>query len=237
MSAKKVVMIFIIIISGIFYYQLAEDSDDYYTTATVVRVIDGDTIEIENGQKVRMLGINTPEKSQTFSGEATEFLKSQVLDKEVRLEIHGTDRYGRFLGYVFVGGQNVNEQILWEGFGTLYYYGRDDHYNDLKKAEKNARDSGMGLWVASTKADCIKLVSLTYEETPKRCTNTEELVLENTCDEDLDVVIKDDATHIYEEVILGNSVFRKNFSCIWNDAGDSVYVSDGEGMVLFWRYE
>jgi endonuclease YncB( thermonuclease family) len=236
MSVKKVVVIFIIIISGIFYYQLATDEGSDYVTATVVRVIDGDTIELENGQKVRMLGINTPEKSQAFSDEATEFLNGKVLNKEIQLELHGTDKYGRFLGYVFVGGQNVNEQILGQGFGTLYYYGRDDYYNDLKKAEENARSSGIGLWIKSPKSDCIKLIDLTYEETPKRCTNTEELVLENTCDEDLKLIIKDDATHIYDETLLANSIFKKNYSCIWNDDGDSVYVSDEEGMVLFYRY-
>lgn len=129
--------------------------------ARVVRVIDGDTIELEGGRKVRYIGIDTPETVdprktvQCFGKEAAEKNREWVLGKEVRLEkdISEVDRYGRLLRYVFVRiGETkmmVNEGLVREGFAKSSSYPPDIKYQErLRIAEEEAREVGRGLWEA-----------------------------------------------------------------------------------------
>jgi micrococcal nuclease len=95
------------------------------TTAVVVEVIDGDTIRLDNGEVVRLLGIDTPERGEEGYYAAAERLRELVEDKEVVL-IRGNssnrDRYGRLLRYVFVNNLNesINELMLKEGYAVVY---------------------------------------------------------------------------------------------------------------------
>ncbi|MEA3248591.1 MAG: thermonuclease family protein [Nanoarchaeota archaeon] len=233
MKLKRIFLVVLFVSSCIFYYQLTEET--IITTNTIVaRVIDGDTLELTNGQKVRLKGINTLEKSMPFNQEATEFVKQLVENKSISVENHGIDKYGRTLAYISIKEKNINEEILKEGLGTLYYYEKDDHYEELKQAEEFARLNNKGLWKKSPNANCLKLIQLKYQEEPTRCSDDELLVLENLCDE-MRIIIKDDATHIYKETIP-QGIFTKKFSCIWNDAGDSLYVYDEKGLLIFYRY-
>ncbi len=70
----------------------------------VVRVLDGDTIEIDNGNIVRLLGIDSPEQGECYYSEAKEELTELVLEEEIRMEkdIFGADIFGRLLRYVFL---------------------------------------------------------------------------------------------------------------------------------------
>lgn len=222
------------VISGIFYYFLVEDTSSDLEVF-VIKVIDGDTFDSEVG-RVRLKGINTPEEKMFLYNESKDFLRESIENRIVRLKGYGSDKYGRILAYVFYDGKNINEEILSEGFGSLYYYEKDDYYNELRVAEEFARLNEKGIWQKSDKFPCVELINLTYFEGDERCTNNEQLVLKNTCDFDIDILIKDDATHIYREKIFANSSFSRNFSCIWNDEGDTLYVIDNEGLVLFYRY-
>ncbi|MCK5321363.1 thermonuclease family protein [Candidatus Pacearchaeota archaeon] len=233
MKLKHLFLIVLFISSCIFYYQLTEET--VRTSNTIVaRVIDGDTLELTNGQKIRLKGINTPEKSMPFNQEATEFVRQLVEDKSITIESHGIDKYGRTLAYIFIDGKNINKKILEEGLATLYYYEKDKHYDELKQAEEFARLNQKGLWEKSPNANCLELIELKYKEQPTRCSNDELLILENFC-EKMQVTIKDDATHIYKET-LPKGTFTKKFSCIWNDAGDSLYIADEKGLLIFYRY-
>ena len=196
----------------------------------VSRVIDGDTFE--SGQdKFRLLGLNTPEKGELGYQEAKDFL-SNLTGKQVKVESKGKDNYGRNLAYVYYDGL-VNEEILKLGLASLYYYSKDNNYEKIKKAEAQARKAEIGIWKKSSKFGCVELVSLKYEE-QERCKNQEQLVLNNKC-EKINAVLKDDATHIYD-VTINPGIFIQNFSCIWNDEGDSVYIWDEKGLVLWYRY-
>ncbi|MEX0621581.1 MAG: thermonuclease family protein [Candidatus Woykebacteria bacterium] len=127
----------------------------------VTRVVDGDTIEIETGQKVRYIGIDTPETSdprtgvQCFGKEATKKNRELVEGKRVRLEkdVSETDKYGRLLRYIFVpspsSGQDglVSETLVKEGFAFSSPYPPDIKYQDIfNKAEKFAKKNDKGLW-------------------------------------------------------------------------------------------
>ena len=230
MELKHLIIVILIIISGIFYYQITGNVVTETTGEIVARVIDGDTLELASGQKVRLKGINTPEKSMAFSEEAEEFVRELVENKSVEIESYGFDQYGRILAHVFINGENLNTQILERGLGTLYYYEKDSHYEELKNAEEFARLNGLEIWKKSPNANCLGIVEFKTDE-------PEKLVLENNCDWGLEIMYKDDATHIYEAVIDANSVYTEEFSHIWNTDGDSIYVYDSEGLLIFYRYD
>ncbi len=121
----------------------------------VVRVIDGDTIVLENGKIVRYLGIDTPElnikkgKPECYSIEAKKKNEELVLGKKVRLEkdVSETDKYGRLLRYVYVETIFVNEYLVREGYATILTYPPDVKYADLfLKFQQEARENQRGLW-------------------------------------------------------------------------------------------
>lgn len=124
---------------------------------TVTRVIDGDTIELSSGTKVRYIGIDTPEvvdprkPVQCFGVEASNANKSLVQGQLVRLEkdISETDKYGRLLRYVWRGEILVNEELVRQGFARSSSYPPDIKYQSrLQDAEAVARSAGLGLWGA-----------------------------------------------------------------------------------------
>lgn len=126
----------------------------------VTRIIDGDTVEIQTGEKVRYIGIDTPELThpklgkECFGEEAKEINASLVLNKRVRLEkdVSDTDRYGRLLRYVFVLDDDeqeifVNHYLVTQGFALASTYPPDVKYQDIfKNAEREARTRTVGLW-------------------------------------------------------------------------------------------
>lgn len=235
MKILLVIMILLFVASGIFYYNLTGNVVREKSEVFVVRAVDGDTLEIAGGEKIRLLGVNTPEKGMLGYKEAKEFLKL-LENRTAGMESAGADKYGRILAHVFIGNEHINEEILEKGLGSLYYYGQDEYYEKLKIAEEFARMNNLGIWKESKNKNCISLLELKYVEDGERCTNKEVLKLQNLCDEEISITFKDDATHIYKEKINTNTVFFKNFSCIWNDDGDSLFAWDTDGLVLFYRY-
>jgi len=131
---------------------IGEEIETKEEQAIVAKVIDGDTIVLENGKTLRYIGIDTPEVSQgteCFADESTEKNKELVLGKEVRLEkdVSETDRYGRLLRYVYVANTFINEILVYEGYATAATYPPDVKYSQLfKEAEKDARENSKGLW-------------------------------------------------------------------------------------------
>ena len=228
MRIQPIIIAILIITTGVFYYNITDETSEI-ETHLVSRIIDGDTLELDNGQKIRLLGINAPESSMSFSEEATEFLKNAIQNKSVKIESYGTDKYGRTLAYIFINDKNINKEILEKGLGTLYYYEHDKHYEELKRAEEFARINKKGLWKKSPNENCIELIELKVDE-------PEKLIIENKCNKKIDIVFKDDATHIYHETLEANSIFTKTFSHIWNTDGDSIYIRDSDGLILFYRY-
>ena len=122
---------------------------------TVTAVIDGDTMELAGGDKLRLLSIDTPEEGELFYHEAREFLTGIALGKVARIEYAHLrrDRYGRLLGYLYIDTIFVNEAIVENGLGNLYLF-RDSDSNRpetgrLLAAQRRAIDSGLGIWSIS----------------------------------------------------------------------------------------
>ncbi|HEY4694352.1 MAG TPA: thermonuclease family protein [Candidatus Nanoarchaeia archaeon] len=141
--------------------QEAESSQETATSQEdlflVTKVVDGDTIEIEGGKRVRYIGIDTPEtvdpreEVQCFGKEASEKNKQLVENKKVKLEkdVSEFDQYSRLLRYIYVGNTFVNELLVKEGFARASSYPPDVKYQDkLSAAEQFARENNKGLWSA-----------------------------------------------------------------------------------------
>jgi len=121
----------------------------------VNKVVDGDTIELESGQKIRYIGIDTPESVdpgkpvECFSEEAAKKNRDLVEGKEIRLEtdISDKDRYGRLLRYVWINDSLINEILVREGYAKSSTYPPDVKYQErFNQAEKLAREEEKGLW-------------------------------------------------------------------------------------------
>lgn len=124
-------------------------------TAQVTLIIDGDTIELENGERVRYIGIDTPELArdgqllECFGEESRRRNEELVLGKQVTLvrDASDRDRYGRLLRYVFVDDTFVNEVLVREGFAHAPSYPPNTtRQQALRQAERTARTNGSGLW-------------------------------------------------------------------------------------------
>jgi len=116
----------------------------------VVGISDGDTITVlldRQQVKVRLYGIDTPEKKQDFGTKAKWFLSGLVFKKTVEIESIDTDRYGRTVGIVYLGGKNINEEIVRSGFAWVYQrYCTRSICGAWKRLEASARAGKVGLW-------------------------------------------------------------------------------------------
>jgi len=129
----------------VFYLIFTELSSE--REALVERVIDGDTIELRGGKRVRLLGIDSPEKKQYYCEEATERLRQLVEGKDVGLEKDATnrDKYGRLLRYIYVDEVFVNLEMVKEGYAVLFTTPRNvKHLEELMKVEDEAKLKGIG---------------------------------------------------------------------------------------------
>lgn len=100
-------------------------------SSVCTKVVDGDTIYLENGDKIRFVGVNTPERGVEGYITSKNFVQKLCLGKEVGIDIDDSkhsDKYGRTLGVVIVDGKNVNEMLLKEGLAEIMYMPPSEFY-------------------------------------------------------------------------------------------------------------
>lgn len=120
-------------------------------TGKCAYVQDGDSLKfIPKGEteevRVRLHGIDAPEKGQEFSAQSREHLRKLTLKKNIRVEVLDTDRYGRYIGKVYVGNTYVNQEMLRAGLAWYYGHHADSKKDaDLQKAQQSARKATKGL--------------------------------------------------------------------------------------------
>jgi len=116
----------------------------------VTSVIDGDTIELASGERVRYIGIDTPETHhpdkpiECFGIEATVRNRELVEGKDIELVSEGEDRdkFGRLLRHVFIDGTFVNAQLVWEGFARASSFGEPSMFHQVfVQLEAASRDA------------------------------------------------------------------------------------------------
>ena len=145
----KIPILLFLIITLLLTLAFAKDS------LSVKRVIDGDTLLMADGERVRLIGVDTPETKhpqksiQYFGKEAYLFTKKMVEGKEVRLEFdwQRRDKYGRLLAYVYLtDGTFLNSEIIKQGYGFAYTRFSFKYLEDFRTYEREARENRKGLW-------------------------------------------------------------------------------------------
>ncbi|MBW2038041.1 MAG: thermonuclease family protein [Deltaproteobacteria bacterium] len=123
-------------------------SQDLEGPFLVKRVIDGDTIVLEDGRHLRYLGINTPERGEPFWKEARDYNARMVKGRLVMLEFGEIkkDKYGRTLAYVYIGGEMTNAQLLKVGLAHLFVLEPIRHYRYFRRLQEEARAKGLRIW-------------------------------------------------------------------------------------------
>lgn len=134
----------------------------------VTNVVDGDTLDLNNSERVRLSGINTPETGECFYQEAKDALSFLTLGKEVYLEQDTTDqgKYGRLLRYIYADSQLVNSALVYNGYARVYDKYKEDtkKYEELKEFEQNAVEKNLGVWnCTDPKAGCLYVRSSNSE--------------------------------------------------------------------------
>lgn len=145
---------------------VGEDDDDGGsacgpTQGTVARVVDGDTIELETGERIRYLMIDTPEsttETECFGPEAKQLNELLVGGKQVtlRYDVECTDVYDRLLAYVEVSGQDVSRVLVERGYACVLHIppNGDDVVDEYEALETEARMLDKGLWAACDPQPC-----------------------------------------------------------------------------------
>ena len=140
----------------------SETSECGPTTGVVARIIDGDTIELASGERIRYLMVNTPEttggKNECYGENAVRFNTDLVLGKTVDIAYDAvcTDMFDRTLAYVSVAGQEVNRLLVERGFACVLHIppNGDDRADEFDDLEAAARQQDRGLWGACDPIPC-----------------------------------------------------------------------------------
>ena len=145
----KFIAIYLLVFAGLAYGE--------QITGKVVGVMDGDTIEVLDASKtthrIRLEGIDAPEKAQPFGARSKQHLSDQVFGKQVEVQFKKTDKYGRTVGKVMVAGNDANLEQVRSGFAWHYKeYQKEQSVADriaYADAETSAQAKKAGLWVDS----------------------------------------------------------------------------------------
>ncbi len=226
-------------------------------TAKVARVIDGDTIELTDGRRVRYIGINTPEHDQPYYEEAVAANRQLVEGKTIQLEkdVETVDQYGRTLAYIWVEGQMANLEIVSGGYANAYTVPPNVKYEaEFRQAEQEAREAGRGLWVESGVALKIIRIQADAPGSDNENPNGEWLEIANQGSQPVKMrgfSLKDQANHIYTfgDFTAAPGASFKLYSgqgqdsetalywgmvdeSVWNNDSDSAFLRDAQGALV-----
>ncbi len=128
----------------------------------IARAVDGDTLLLDNGARLRLIGVNTPESvhperpPEPLGAEAAAFTRQMVEGRSVELTFdrERQDRYGRFLAYVWIDGNLLNETLIRQGYGraTLQYNYSESMKRRFKNAQTQAQAERLGIWALAAEA-------------------------------------------------------------------------------------
>lgn len=259
MKNKKLIIalaIIGIVLIGIFVFQgkipLTGKITGKTSTAIVSEIIDGDSIKLQSGEKVRLLGINTPEKGQPYHQEATNRLKELVGGKTVVLEsdVEDKDRYGRLLRYVYIDDIFVNLALVREGYANVYIIPPNDKYEtELKQAEDDAKSTKLGIWASPISEEgicdnrCIGIYYFHWDAEGNDCDNLndEYVTLRNSCPFACNLTgwtVKDESTRIYtfpSFVLSAESTVKLYTGCGTNTNAELYWCSRGKSCNAIWN--
>jgi endonuclease YncB( thermonuclease family) len=210
-------------------------------TALVARVIDGDTLVLADSRIVRLLNINTPEKSEPSSKLATDFMK-QFENQSVELEITGTDKYKRNLARIYSHeGNYLNLELVQLGLAVKFLVS-DTELSQFAEAEEKAIDGELGIWSKSQFYGCLSADIDARNEL---------IILSSSCPQ-LNIAgwrARDESRKYYifpslilneeDEIIIHSKIgennetdiFWNSKTDIWNNDRDTLYIFDKDGKI------
>ena len=244
---KQIIILagFIVLLIAVNYSLIDNFLEDalLYESAKVGRIIDGDTLVIENGDSVRLLGINCPEKGEKYYEEAKDFLEQEVFNRTIKLRFgkERHDRYGRTLAYIFFDNENINLKLVENGLANYYFpSGKDNHYGNFVGAWERCIDKGINLCKASDDkcADCIILKELDIKN--------QKAVFYNNCSFSCNLegwTIKDEGRKKFtfpkfvleKGSIVGVTTEDFEEDYVWTDTGDTLFLRDKEDGLVLWK--
>ncbi len=162
-----IILVFVVVYFVYFIYggQSHQVEDSTFESAIITKVVDGDTVYSDKGEKIRIIGINAPEidDKEPLSEESLDFAKRYLLNKKVYIEndVEVFDQYDRKLAYIWIDkpedlsyenikNLNYSAMSLNKGLSRTYTFEPNVKYKrDFKKAQKEARDLEIGMWKIS----------------------------------------------------------------------------------------
>jgi len=139
---KKIIHIILLLASSFCFVQAEK----------VVGIVDGDTFELENGEKVRMIGINSPEKKDVFGNKSKIYLGQLILGKTVTLKpdniSSNKDRYQRLLRYVYLDEVDINLKMIEDGYAFAYLTYKFSKSQQYKKTQLQSQENNLGIWAS-----------------------------------------------------------------------------------------
>ncbi len=221
--------------------------------AAVAFVVDGDTVELTDGRRVRYTGVNTPEIGQPYAAEARALNESLVAGQTVWLEtdVQTSDLHGRVLAYVWIADVFVNLELVRQGYANAYILPPNGRYAEsFARAEQEARESGRGQWTPSESP--MRITALQYDGpgSDRIAPNGEWVELTNTGDTAVDLdgyVLRDAGLYLYvfpPMLVAPGATIRlysgrgadTDAALYWGLAGEAVWNNDGDTAYLYDPY-
>lgn len=208
------------------------------TSVIVARVIDGDTLELEDGRTIRLSNINAPESNSPFYNLSKNFLKEQLENKSVNLETLGNDRYSRTLARIY-SPTYINLELVKLGLSKKAWV-QDSETEEFAQAEAYAIENSRGMWKLSPNFNCIQSEILQEEEI---------VILRNKCSSIInlqDYTLTDESRKEYKfnSIYLyrlnihskegkdnKTDIFWNSKTNIWNNDKDTLYLFDKNNLL------
>lgn len=241
MEKKSALFISLLILSIILidtYYFSHKDMSPKLEKATIQRVIDGDTLILDNNKTIRLLNINAPEKSSILAHYAYDYLK-ELENKKVLVQLNGKDKYNRYLARIYSDDNSyVNLILVKKGFSLKFLVDLSE-LKKFKDAELDAINSEVGIWRKSAHFGCLnESVDMIKEiVTITNACNNSPINLSGW-------LLRDESRKQYvlpsRNLSSGESIFIHSFQGtdnstdlfwdskenIWNDDRDTAYIFD-----------
>ena len=145
-------IILILALFFLYFFDYRESNITYEPEKSfVTNVIDGDTIVVSGGERVRFLGMDTPEKGEPYYKEAKTRVEQLIEQKEIFLvrEKEDKDKYDRLLRYIFLNDTNINLLLVQEGLARCYFYEESEYKKSCGELEADAITNKIGIWNSS----------------------------------------------------------------------------------------
>jgi endonuclease YncB( thermonuclease family) len=235
---RKHALLFAFLITGLIasnYYLFSSLQTNNLESSLVIRVLDGDTLELQDSRRLRLLNINAPEKSSPNFNPSFQFLK-QLENQIIQFEITESDRYERSLSRIYHNNNYINLQIVKEGYASKFLVDKSE-LSLFSKAEAQAIREEKGIWKHSQYNGCFKT------EIDKK---EEFVIISNKCPKINmhSFTLKDESTKTFtfpdlsfSKITLHSSkgdnsqteLFWNSNQNIWNNDRDSLYIFDSQG--------